>query len=62
MEAIPRWISNHLKTQEMCIEAVRMKPRSLAYVTDNFKTQEMCNVAVRMDACLLKYVPNHLKR
>ena len=28
LEVIP----DHLKTQEMCIEAVRMEPHSLAYV------------------------------
>ena len=30
---------DHLKTQEMWIEAVSMKPRSLACIPDRFKTQ-----------------------
>ena len=40
-------ISNQFKTQEMCIEAVRIKPLSLAYAPDYLRTQEMCNEAVR---------------
>ena len=51
--AVPRWIKeipDHLKTQEMCNEAVRMKPWSLKFVPDWYKTQEMCNEAVRMEA------------
>ena len=45
-EAIPPWIReilDHLKTRDMCIEAVRMEPRSLAFVPGRFKTQGMCN-------------------
>ena len=44
-----RWIvtiPDHLKTQEVCDEAVRTESLSLAYVIDCFKTQEMCNKAV----------------
>ena len=47
---IPRWITeitDHLKTQEMCIEAVRIEPVSLVRVPDRFKTQEICDEAVR---------------
>ena len=47
---IPRWIieiTDHLKTQEMCIEAVRIEPVSLVCVPDRFKTQEICDEAVR---------------
>ena len=49
---IPRWIKEipgHLKTQNMCLEAVRIEPFSLAYVPDDFKTEEMCNDAVEKD-------------
>ena len=41
-------IPNYLKTQEMCDEAVRIIPLSLAYVQDHFRTQEMCNDAFTM--------------
>ena len=39
-------IPDHLKTEEMCDEAVSTEPLSLAYVPDRFKTQEMCNEVV----------------
>ena len=35
----------HLKTEEICNEAVRTEPLLLVYVPDHFKTQEMCNEA-----------------
>ena len=43
---VPCWIKeipNHRKTQEMCDEAVRTNPLSLAYVPDHLRMQEMCN-------------------
>ena len=36
---------DHLKTQEMCNEAVRIEPTLLVFVPDRFKKQEMCNEA-----------------
>ena len=44
-------------TQRVCDEAVRRKPRALAFVIDLFKTEEMCNEAVEKDPCTLRYVP-----
>ena len=35
------YISNHFKTKEMCNEAVRIGPYSLAFVPNKLKTQEM---------------------
>ena len=52
-------IPDHLKTQEMCNEAVRTEPLSLTYVPDCFKTQEMCNNAVRNKLCMMLFVPDH---
>ena len=52
-------IPDHPKTQEMCDEAVRTEPLSLAYVPDHFKTQEMCNEAVRNKLCMILFVPDH---
>ena len=52
-ENVPRWIREipgHLKTQEMCDEAVGIERRSLAFVPDRFKTGEMCNEALGRDA------------
>ena len=42
---VPNWIKeipDHLKTQEMCNEAVCMEPWSLKFVPDQYKAQEMC--------------------
>ena len=52
-------IPNHLKTQEMCDEAVRKNSLSLAYVPGCFKTQEMYNEAVKNKLCMLLFVPDH---
>ena len=49
------------KTQEMCKEAVRIEPRSLAFIPDKLKTEEMLNEAVSREQYLLDYVLDHLK-
>ena len=41
-----KFVSDHLKTQEMCDEAVDIEPDSLEFVSDRFKAEEMCNEAV----------------
>ena len=51
---------DHLKTQEMCNEAVSIEPLSLVYVPDYFKTQKMCNEAVKVDPCFSTNVPDYL--
>ena len=51
-ENVPRWIreiKRHLKTKEMCEEAVSTEPRSLAFVPDRLKTEGLCIKAVRRD-------------
>ena len=52
-------MSEHLKTQEMCDEAVHINPLSLAYVSAHFKTQGMCNEAVKNKLRMLLFVPDH---
>ena len=57
---VPRWVREmpeHLKTQEMCNEAVRIEPNSLPYVTDQYKTEAMCSEAVRNKPYTLLFVP-----
>ena len=54
-------VPEHLKTQEVCNEAVQSDPGTLKYVPDHLKTQEMCNEAVQGDPWALKYVSDHLK-
>ena len=52
-------IHDHLKTQEMCDEAVRTESLSLVYVPDRFKTQKMCSGVVCNKPCMLLFVPDH---
>ena len=62
-ENVPRWIreiSGHLKTQEMCDEAVGIEPCSLAFVLDRFKTEDMCSKAVGRDAYTLDNVHDYI--
>ena len=51
-------ISDRSKTQEMCIEAVKVDPLELYYVPDHFKNQKICDAAVREDPFSLQYVPD----
>ena len=63
-ENIPRWIKEvprHLKTQEMCEEAVWIGPRSLAFVPDRLKTEGLCIKAVRKKAYTHDCVSDNLK-
>ena len=58
--AFPRWIieiPDHLKTHEMCKEAMRINPPALSYVPDHLQTQEI----VRIDQCYLEFVPDQFK-
>ena len=50
-------VPDHLRMQEMCNEAVRIKRLSLAYITNHFKTQEICDKAVKDDSSSLQFVP-----
>ena len=49
-------IRDHLKTQEMCNQEMRINPLSLEYVPDRFKAREICNEAVRNMPCMLLFV------
>ena len=63
-ESIPRWIietPDHLKTQEMCNEAVDIGSYLLVYVPDHFKTQKMCDETMRNKPFSLGFVPDHFK-
>ena len=53
-----KYIPDHLKTQEMCDEAVDIGPRLLEFVPDHFKTQEMCDKALRDYLFSLRLVPD----
>ena len=55
------YVPDQYKTQEMCNEAVHMKPYSLEFVPDHLKTQEMCNEAVRIKPYTLKYISDPFK-
>ena len=61
---VRRWVKkihDHLKTQEMCNEAVLIDPFSLAYVPDHFKTREMGHEAIEVKPYELGYVSDALK-
>ena len=55
------FVPDHLKTQEMCNEAVHINPLLLTYVSDHFNTEEMCKEAVTNKAYTLRYVLDYLK-
>ena len=54
-------VSDHVKTQEMCNEAVHMEPNLLAYAFDCFKIQKIWKEAVAHKPYALRFVPDHLK-
>ena len=63
-ENVLRWIKDvprHLKTQEMCEEALLVESRSLAFVPNHFKTEGLCYIAVRRDQYALDCMPDNLK-
>ena len=51
-------IPDHLKTEEMCDEAMHIEPLSLTYDPYRFRTQEMCDEAVHKKLCMILFVPN----
>ena len=63
-ESIPCWIMetpDHVKTQEMCNEAMSINSLSLQYVPDHLKTQEMCERAIEENPYILQFVPDCFK-
>ena len=48
-----KYVPGHLKTQEMCNEAVAHNLSNLRFVLDHFKIQEMCDDAVPMDTGMI---------
>ena len=64
LEIIPVWIRetpDHLKTQEMCNEAIHTDPYSLAFVPDRFKTQKMCDKAINIEPFTQSHDHDNLK-
>ena len=47
--------------QRVYDEALRMKPRLLAFFPDHFKTEEMCNEVVEKDPNTIWHFPVHLR-
>ena len=41
-----KFVPDHLKTRDMCDEAVGRYAYTLKYVSDNLKTQRMCERAI----------------
>ena len=53
-----RFVSDHLKAQEMCDDAVMEDLYALEFVPDHFKTQEMWDRGVKDDSSSLQFVPD----
>ena len=56
----PRYVSDHLKTQEMCNQAVRSNPIVFFLVPDHFKTKEPCIKALEVDPWQLNNITDYL--
>ena len=54
-------IPDHLKTQEMCNDIMRINLAERFFLPDCFKTQEMCNEALTRNPYTLRFVPDHFK-
>ena len=52
------FVSDHLKTEKMCNEAVEQYGGTLGYVPDCYKTDEMYERAVENGLCNLKFIPD----
>ena len=55
------FISEELKTYEMCLAAVNKTGNSLHFVPDKLKTPELCLAAVNNNGKALNFVPEGLK-
>ena len=55
------YVPDHLKTQEMCNQAVRNNPAVFFLVPDRFKTQDLCIKAVEADPWQLKEISDYFK-
>ena len=55
------YVSDHFKTQEMCIKALEENPWKLRYVHDHLKTHGVCKKAIEREPSMLKYVPDQFK-
>ena len=44
-----RYVPDHLKTQEMCNDVMRINSVVFFLIPDRFKKQEMCIIAVEAD-------------
>jgi len=50
-----------MKTEKMCLKAVRSHGAALQYVPDLLKTKEMCMEAVRQNWIAIKYLPERFR-
>ena len=56
-----RYVSDHLKMQEMCIKVAKVVLWLIWKVPDHFKTQEMRIKAVWVGPSFLELIPDHFK-
>lgn len=56
-----RWVSQHLRTEELCRVAVSNSGIALQYVPTHLKTKELCSIAFQQDVGAFPYLPHDLK-
>ena len=62
--AVPSWIReipDHLRTQEMCNEALHIGSYSLLYVPDQYETQQMSSELMHTRPTFVDLVSDHFK-
>ena len=55
---ILKFVSDHLKTKEMCKHSFKKLPFVVRYVPDRYKTQKMCGKSVLKNGRTLESVPD----
>jgi hypothetical protein len=55
------YVSDQLKTQEICSIAINKNYNSFKYFPEEYKTLEMCLIAINNNGMMLKYVPDQHK-
>ena len=52
-------VPDHLKTKNMCKNAVKNLPFVIMYVSDRQKTQEMCDKIILENDGMLRFIPDY---
>ena len=55
------YVPKDLRTEEVCLIAVKQNPYALEFVPEEFKTEELCELAVNDGHWALEFVPKEFK-